>query len=355
MFPVTTITTAAGVSGFTLPSIYMPIAPRSSPHTERAAAELDAWLVRSGLGSSSTARQWVTREEHVRLAALTMPDASAQTLPVIAQWYSWLFAFDDLFDLSEIGRDRRRSSALIEGAVGVLPADGGAGACAPASPVEWGLADLWRRTATGMPPTWRERFTGHLRAYLRSYTLEIDNRLDGIRTGDIVGYLDMRRDAGATRTVFDLIEFAQGIEVPAPAHGSAVYQGMLLAAVDTVCITNDIFSYSKERQAGEESNVLYIAERFLGCTPQRAVEFVNDLQTTRMKSFERLQQRLGQVHDLCPRHRHETEAGVSGLRSWIRGNLDWSRTTRRYAPDVDTWGGSRRGWMHEISGLNPGH
>jgi germacradienol/geosmin synthase len=145
----------------------MPYPARSNPHVESARVHTRAWARSLGMveGSEIWDIEDLESPDYALLCAYTHPDCDAAELDLIADWYVWVFFFDDHFlERYKRPRDRAAGRRHLERLPSFMPLGGGA-TPEPANPVEAGLVDLWQRTVPAMSPQWRARlrkYTEHL-------------------------------------------------------------------------------------------------------------------------------------------------------------------------------------------------
>ncbi|MDN0197966.1 terpene cyclase [Streptomyces sp. S.PNR 29] len=297
-----------------------------NPHAAAAREHLAAWTSDSGLLRSTRARRRFERADFGWFAALVYPTADAERLQLMADWFAWLFLVDDQLDDSDFGRSPQRMAHAVKLMRHVLDAPP-AGPAAAAPPVVGALANLWRRTAEDASAAWRARFAHHLEQCLTAATVwEADNRLRGSVPSE-ESYIANRRHTGAIYVCMDLIEIAENTEIPAHAYGTPDFQSALDAACDVVCWVNDVYSLDKERSLGEVHNLVYVIQHHRRLDERRALEEVHAAIGRRTEEYLQAEDRLrqgpsGQAPWLRP--------ALAGMRTWMRGNLDWSQRTKRY-------------------------
>ncbi|MDX3716224.1 terpene synthase family protein [Streptomyces europaeiscabiei] len=313
-----------------IPEIHCPFPYRVNPHADRARAHLADWVQRTGLVHRESARKRFDQADFGWFAALVYPTASLRHLELMADWFAWLFLVDDQLDDGSAGRSPDRMQQMVAGMHDVLgsPDFGVSLLCDPdVPPAVASLAELWQRTAVDAPAHWRRRFIRHLRDCLVTATVwEGGNRIRGI-VPDEVTYIENRRHTGAIYVCMDLIDIVERLDVPEELYDSAEFTRALDAACNVVCWTNDVYSLDKERSLGEVHNIAYLAQYHRGLDREQALAEVcaaTSAETERFLAAERhlLSARPGQSAVLTPY--------LAGMRTWIRGNLDWSRRTKRY-------------------------
>ncbi|MFJ8625898.1 germacradienol/geosmin synthase [Kitasatospora sp. NPDC093550] len=322
---------------FELPSFYVPHPARLNPHLDEARTHSTDWAREMGMleGSGIWDQADLEAHDYGLLCAYTHPDASAEALSLVTDWYVWVFFFDDHFlDMYKRTNDREAGKAHLDRLPLFMPADPATPVPEPENPVEAGLADLWRRTVPAMGEDWRIRFARSTRNLLNESLWELAN-IDAGRVANPVEYIEMRRKVGGAPWSAQLVEYAAGAEVPKEVSGSRALRVLMDAFSDGVHLRNDIFSYQREvEDEGELSNGILVLERFLECTTQEAAEAVNDLLTSRLQQFENTVFTelpvLFAETGLDPEGRARVMAYVKGLQDWQSGGHEWHLRSSRY-------------------------
>ena len=291
-----------------------------SPHTEQAREHLTTWTQDNGLLRGVQARERFQRADFGWFAALVYPTADAEALDLMAQWFAWLFLVDDQLDDGSFGRSPEGMAQAVALMRDILNNDSVPPGDAHAPPIASALADLWRRTAHRASPAWRERFTRHLEQCLTTATVwEAENRVRGSVPSQ-ESYIANRRHTGAIYVCMDLIEIVEDVEAPAESYRTPTFRAALDAACDVVCWVNDVYSYAKERSLGEIHNLVHVVAHHRTLDERRAMEEVCSAVAERTDDF------LAAEDDLLREYPQEVpwlRPCLAGMRSWMRGNLDW--------------------------------
>ncbi len=336
---------------FELPSFYVPHPARLNPHLDEARAHSAAWAREMGMleGSGVWTRADLDAHDYGLLCAYTHPDASAEVLSLVTDWYVWVFFFDDHFlEVFKRTNDRVGGKAYLDRLPLFMPADPDTPVPEPTNPVEAGLADLWRRTVPAMGEDWRVRFAESTRNLLNESLWELAN-INAGRIANPVEYIEMRRKVGGAPWSAGLIEYAAGAEVPAAVSGSRPLRVLMDAFSDGVHLRNDLFSYQREVQdEGELSNGVLVLETFLECGTQEAADAVNDLLTSRLQQFENtVVTELPQLFadaGLDADERARVLAYVKGLQDWQAGGHEWHMRSSRYMNGGGAAAGTATWW-----------
>lgn len=311
-----------------LPDIYCPFPQRTNPHVGHVREHLDSWTRNTGLVHRDSARDRFEQADFGAFVGMVYPTADSENLDLVADWFVWLFLVDDQLDDGHLGRspDRVRSVVEVMRSVverGARPADEGLLTAVVA------LVDLWERTVPAAAPQWRRRFTYHLMKYLTTATTwEAGNRADGVVPAEAT-YIEKRRHTGAIHVCMDLIEIVAGIEAPESIHNDPRFITALEASCNVVCWANDVYSYEKEQVLGEIHNLVHLVRHHRGYGKQESLDHVCAEIATETERFLSAEAELLAAY---PQLGWMLEPYLDGMRSWMRGNLDWSRQTPRYNP-----------------------
>jgi germacradienol/geosmin synthase len=343
---------------FQLPEFYVIHPARRNPHLERARAHTKDWARSTGMleGSGVWEERDLDAHDYALLCSYTHPDATAEDLDTVTDWYTWVFFFDDHFlELFKRTQDREGAKAYLDRLPAFMPLDPATPMPDATNPVEAGLANLWLRTVPHLSPAWRARFAESTRNLLNESLWELSNIHAG-RIANPVEYIEMRRKVGGAPWSAGLIEFANRAEVPARVAGSRPLRVLRDTFADAVHLRNDLFSYQREvEDEGELSNGVLVLEHFLGCSTQQAADAVNDLLTSRMQQFEHTVVTelplLFAEEALDPAACAAVLAYAKGLQDWQSGGHEWHLRSSRYMNEGALDGVPGGGWRPGPSGI----
>ncbi|MEU0536245.1 terpene synthase family protein [Amycolatopsis tolypomycina] len=323
----------------------MPYPARLNPHLDRAREHSKAWAREFAMidvpqhGTVIWTEHDLDSHDYALLCAYTHPDAGAEELDLITDWYVWVFYFDDHFlELYKRTGDIESARGYLDRLDLFMPAEGEITAT-PENPVERGLADLWTRTVPHRSAGWRRRFADSTKALLDESLWELANINEG-RLANPIEYVEMRRKVGGAPWSANLVEHSVHAEVPGEIAASRPMEVLRDCFADAVHLRNDLFSYQREVQdEGELSNGVLVFEKFLGLSTQQAADAVNDLITSRLHQFEHtaltevpalFEDPLFEGRCVDPAARAATFAYVKGLQDWQSGGHEWHLRSSRY-------------------------
>ncbi|GGK89549.1 germacradienol/geosmin synthase [Sphaerisporangium melleum] len=332
----------APVGHLPLPELYMPYPIRMSPHLAAARRHAVTWAGRMGmfdpLPGTSLGAVWDEERfigiDLAHCASMIHADATPERLALSTDWLTWGTYGDDLFpvyfgttrDLAAARLCQRRLRLFMPLDLGATPE--------PLHALERGLADLWRRTATGMDPQARRFFRASVDDMTSSWLWELAGQIQH-RVPDPVDYVEMRRKTFGSDMTMSLARLAHAGAIPAEIYQTRVLRELETAAQDYACFTNDLFSYQKEIEfEGEVHNMVLVVERFLEVDRLRARDVVAELMTARMRQFEQIvTEDLPALMDdlgLDEPARALLTGHADSLKDWMAGILEWHRRCPRY-------------------------
>nr|WP_228554201.1 germacradienol/geosmin synthase [Catenulispora pinisilvae] len=325
-----------------IPDLFMPFTFRTSPHLDDARRHNLAWAEDMGMfqnvpgvpgGELWDAPRFV-EFDFAHCASMIHADASPGDLDLSSDWLAWGTYGDDLFP-AQFGRARNIIGAKAQNArlALFLPLDVGPTPEA-VTPVERGLADLWRRTAGPMSTPARRQFRTAVTDMTASWIWELANQVQN-RIPDPVDYMEMRRATFGSDLTMGLARIAHGDLVPDTVYQTRVMRQLDNSAQDYACLTNDLFSYQKEIQFENEiHNMVFVMQSFLDCDRLRARDIVARLMGERIRQFQHIvaveMPVMFDEHGLSEAARAMLTNYARELEDWMSGILEWHARCARY-------------------------
>jgi hypothetical protein len=305
-----------------IPELYCPIEPELSPHVEAVQRLINQWMqARNYIRTEASCKRFKAAQ-FALLTGRVHPDASFDSVLLVASYMSWLFMLDDLCDEAALGREpdllRVQLYDLVDRMKHPRPLRGNE------RPVVTGLAELWECLSLRAAPGWAERFIQGFEGYVRACLWEAVNRV-GNRVPSLAEYVEYRRHTSAVYVFFALIELVEQVSLPADVRKHL--RALEIRANDGVCWVNDMSSLDKELRAGDVHNLVIVLQHEYGLSIQAAMEQAARLFNTRMREYVELEQRLPSFGAAID---EQVQRYLKGLRCWVRGNMDWSFETGRY-------------------------
>lgn len=306
----------------TIPFINCPFPSAASPYAEHVHIHTLEWVKKFGLVKDSAGFEHLKASRFGWLAARAYPDAPLERLEIVSDWNTWLFVLDDQCDEMGIGRHPSKLSALHCRCLQVLcgdPPD------AEDVNVIHALNDIIERIRSLMPLTWLTRFVQSVAEYFESTEWEAANRAHNLWP-ETQAYIRLRPFTGGLYTDIDLVELTENITLPLIIRAHPRIRQLITITNNIVCWSNDIFSLQKEHRHHDMHNLALLIHHHEQIGLQEAVDKVAGHIDTQIRRFIVLEQDLPRFEAADD----EMLQFIAVLRSWIRGNLDWSYESARY-------------------------
>lgn len=258
------------------------------------------------------------------LAGYFHPTASRDTLRLISDWCTWMFARDDLLDDPNYFRHPERLATLDTRFLEILR---GAKPDVNDAPLSMVLATLRDRLRPKVPADlWMRRFVRSVKEHFEATLWEAINRAEGI-VPDLATYNRMRPITGGMDVDTDFIEISAGIYLPPEVHGHHVVGSLTRLSNLSVCWTNDFFSLQKELARGDVHNIVVVIQHEDGLSLEDAIKAAIEMNEESVHTFLDLEQALP---SFGPAIDENLEQYVSVLKARMSGNLAWSIGSARY-------------------------
>jgi hypothetical protein len=258
------------------------------------------------------------------------PYASLARLLVAGAFSQWLFFLDGQYDdHPEVGRNPLEVRRLMEQYFETLSTGR-----LPPSPTAFARFTVYlrRRLEGSCPPGWMHRFLRNVHAYLFQGSLRTVEHWAEDRVPSTEDYLGIRMHDSAVFPAVDMIEVAAGLRLPPEVleHPSIIEMRQL--TVRHTAYVNDLFSYQKEvLWSGTPCNLVRVLMYNESLSFDEAVCELVAMVNRNVQRFIELERRLPSFE---PAIADEVDAYLTGMKDWMRGNVEFSLASSRYrAPD----------------------
>ncbi|NUQ97701.1 MAG: hypothetical protein HOY79_14485 [Streptomyces sp.] len=310
------------------PELWCPIEPALHPDHEEVSEHALTWLRRYGYVTTRAEEETARAARFGELAARVHPHGTLPGVQYACEWLMWLFLQDDDKVEGASGRgDTRTVADHLLRCIQVLhdPQQ------PPGNVHMHALADLRRRLDDFAAPEHVQRLLFGLMEYFAAAGPEaIYWSLRNVPT--VSDYQQLRESTVFMRAgCFVLNEIATNCPLPTAVWATPEIQSVSRTAARIVGYTNDILSGPRELAWPGALNLINCIAQEQQCPLPEALEAAVDLHREETASFLRQAAQVIRHHDDEP-----TRTYIDGLRTWIRGNLDWSLATDRYAIKAPT-------------------
>ena len=131
--------------------------------------------------------------------------------------------------------------------------------------------------------------------------------------------------------VLDLIDVALRVDLPSHVYESQELQTLRLITANMVCWVNDLYSLPKELAHGDTLNLVVILQNAYNCSLEDAIYRVCTMIEDEVRLFIDIEEK--HPPHFSPSIDQHVHNYTANLQAMMRGNLDWSRETPRYAQE----------------------
>jgi germacradienol/geosmin synthase len=325
------------------PEFYMPFKTSANPHLERVRQNSKLWARQMGMLDTLPGHPslfvWDDRRFDAAdvsfFCALAYPKATAAQLDLAARWLVWATYTDD-YGAEVYGHTHDLAGAKICQArlSEFMPIENSSLESVALTPVERGLADLWKPTTETLDIEARLLFHKTILDMIGTWQWELSNRIQN-RIPELIDYIEMRRKTSGIDFMLVFIRSVYGHGILPEVHRTRAMQELQKTAGDHVFLTNDLVSYQKEIEfEGDMHNGVLVIQNFLDCDHIHAVEIVNNLMTARVNQFERIAMTelplLFENFNLDAKAREQLLNHVEELQYFMCASLHWHTKVDRY-------------------------
>lgn len=292
------------------------------------------WIQRIGLFPGQADE--VGRFHLGTFAAMVHPDASTENhVRLAAENITAAFGIDDHYCDEDIeGASAERAGARLAGVLNALepssdsPADRRMEQGVARDPVTAAVREVLRRADAFATPTQLCR--------LRRETIAMCLAMAGEKSWQVTHYtptpweyLAQRRFNGAV-SCLAMIDIVAGYELPPQIYDAPDVRALTLAASSLIIHVNDLYSAAKESTTVSDvynlPTLLTIHNRW---SLERGVQETISIHNRNMVHY------LDRERSLAREAPPELSRYLCGLRNWIRGSLEWHKTTGRHRNRTD--------------------
>ncbi len=276
-----------------------------------------AWADQFNLLPSESAVRRLRAARVGWLAAVLAPTVASHTLQLLSDWTFWAILWDDLCDHPQMQQPPVQVAQWSQTLLAILC---GTQAPDPESPLACSIGDLRQRLLHAATPSHVDAFIATVDAFFAGCRWEVTNRSMG-HMPDVATYLPMRRHASGMATALELVMCVEPIRVPLAVRAHPQVQHLQDLAITIVCWANDLLSLPKELACGDVHNLVVILQHAEQLSLQDAVTRVAAWHDAAVCDFVAAERALPAF---APAVAAPLQRYLMLLRSFIRGNLDWS-------------------------------
>jgi hypothetical protein len=258
------------------------------------------------------------------------PYASLERLLCAGAFSQWLFFLDDECDDDPaLGRDPDAARAIMAQYFEVLRSG-----ALPKDPSAFARFTVYlrRRLSALAPEGWLPRFLASVEDYLFRGSMACYEHWSLDRVPTLAVYEPLRMHDSAVFAAVDMIELAAETTLPREILRMPALSEMREITARHVAFVNDLFSYQKEVLLhGSPWNLVHVLSHERGLSFEAAVRDAIAIANADVARFLQLERQIPALPVVLSTH---VQRYVAGMKSWMRGNVDYALASRRYrAPD----------------------
>ncbi|MEA5599881.1 terpene synthase family protein [Nostoc sp. UHCC 0252] len=305
------------------PNLYCPFVSQINKHVDTLERHALEWVLNFNLLANESSYKRFCKSKFFFLTASAYPKSQLEELKIANDWLSWVFIWDDQCDLSDLKNQPGVLKAFHQRYLEIL---NGAELTSRDTIFSHALIDLRQRTLQRASIKWFNYFISYLEDYFYGCVQEATNRAKGI-VPDVDTYIMIRRSSVGVYAVLALAEFCNQFMISDVLRNHYLVKNLELITTDIIAWSNDIFSASREIASGDVHNLIFVLHHHKQISIEEAMEQVKKIHNEEINSLINLE-------SLLPYYGEELDISItkyiSGMHSWIRGNLDWCYQSSRY-------------------------
>lgn len=306
-----------------IPELYCPFPSRVNKYVDLLEDYATQWVMRFDLVADESAYQRFLKAKFYLLIAGCYPDCELEELKIANDWLSWQMTWDITCETSELGKQPEKLKTLHQRFIEVL---NGAELKSDDIPRTRAFHDLRQRILQAKGARTLPYFVSAVNDYLRACMQEATNFKQST-IPDVETYIALRRLSASGDSYIELIEFIDHLTIPDFVREHNIIKELKLMTNNILAWCNDIFSAPKEIAEGDFHNLVLVLQYQQQIPLEQAFKLaaeMHDREIINLLDLEASIPSFGKEVDA------EVAKYITGLHSWIRGNLDWSSTTARY-------------------------
>lgn len=313
-----------------LPGLYCPFPSTLNPHVEKADRHTTLWVKKHQLVTNEETWSYYHRQKFTWMVARMFPTADLHALSIAADLNTLLFVLDDQFDEHGEGSDgikqRDQFERLVNALIGIMkhnrqvPLEKG-------GPVLSAVSDFWKRIRKLGNLGWQVRFIESLQQAFAANLWRIE-QVNRAQLPTLEEYMKWRPIFSGASFFAYLLEAIEGFSLPDYVFLDGTVQQLIQLCSNTICWANDLFSFNKELEQGDEMNIVMLIRNTKDCTIEEAIAAAVQIHDEQVKAFERLSRRLPSFSAITDA---QLSRYIDALAIMMKGNIDWSvKDTARY-------------------------
>jgi hypothetical protein len=309
-----------------LPGLYCPFPSTINPFVEKADKHTSLWTNKYQLVSSEADWDHYHRQKFTWMVARMFPHADLNALSIASDLNTLLFILDDQFDehdeATAMIKQRDQFEQLVTALISIMKHNKQI-SLEKGGPVLSAVSDFWKRIRKLGTLGWQVRFIESLQEAFAANLWRIEH-VNRLHLPSLEEYMKWRPIFSGASFFAYLLEAIEGFRLPDYVFLDATVQQLIQLCSNTICWANDLFSFNKELEQGDEMNIVMLIKNKRDCSFAEAIQEAVYIHDKQVRQFQELAKRL-------PSFGPELQRYVHSLSVMMRGNIDWStKDTARY-------------------------
>jgi 5-epi-alpha-selinene synthase len=304
-----------------IPSIFCPIGSKIAPEVNEVQEFTNQWACKFHFLKDEMEVKKFAKGKFASLAARAYVGADVERLKLLSCWLSFTFFLDDQCEKLAEPEQLQTFFTRFMSSLRCPSTNQGNG------PLFEALADLWKETLPLCPSSeFASRLIKDLGDYFEGYAWEAANT-QSRRIPPMSEYLHFRQFTVCIYFLLHMYSLAHHINLPEDIPELSELTKM---ANNLIAWFNDIISLSKELQENDVHNLVLVIQNEFQCSLQVAMDRAVEMHNLEMKKFLELESLVRAKYCSDDQTGIEISKYLNGLRTCIRGNVDWSCESGRY-------------------------
>ncbi|BAZ47680.1 Terpene synthase, metal-binding protein [Nostoc sp. NIES-4103] len=308
---------------FVWPELYCPFSPQINKYADVLEDYAFEWVLRFNLLRDESVYQRFSKAKFSWLAASTYPDCELEQLKIANDWLSWLFIWDDQWDMSDLGKKPELLKSYYKRFLEIF---NGAELTSEDIPLTYALSDIRQRMLSTGSAKLLHRVVCSFEDFFDGCVLEATNRAQGI-IPNVETYTNLRRLSVAGDLILLWIELFNPFMIPDILRKHDIVKKLQEMTINILAWCNDIFSAPREMASGDVHNLVLVLHYQQQLPLEQAIKFAAEMHNQEVQKMMNLEVSIPSFGEDV-----DTQLAkyISGCHAWIRGNLDWSSRSGRY-------------------------
>lgn len=319
-----------------LPGLYCPFPSLLNQYVEKADRHTTLWVKKYQLVTNEATWAAYHRQKFTWMVARMFPTADLNALSIAADLNTLLFILDDQFDEHGEGsasiKQKEQFERLVHALIGIMKHNSQV-SLEKGGPVLSAVSDFWKRIRKLGNLGWQVRFIESLQQAFAANLWRIEQVSRG-QQPTLEEYMKWRPFFSGASFFAHLLEAIEAFSLPDYVFLDATVKRLIMLCSNTICWANDLFSFNKELEQGDEMNIVMLIRNTRDCTLEEAIAAAVAIHDDQVRQFERLSAKLpsfGSVTDA------QLSRYIAALSVMMKGNIEWSvKDTSRYRFTMQT-------------------